>query len=123
IFGRGVETAGPDAYDLLTASRAAVDEPWGTPTLLDLSTPDYEADAHLDAAGRVPDFVAEPGRRDRQIALAPRADPTAPFGATILVTELNTAADDADPWVSPDGRLIVFSSEISGDQEIYQASR
>jgi Tol biopolymer transport system component len=39
------------------------------------------------------------------------------------LSELATEALDEDPWVSPDGRVIYFSSERSGNREIYAAER
>jgi Tol biopolymer transport system component len=45
------------------------------------------------------------------------------FAAPERVVELSTEAADEDPWVSPDRRLIVFSSDRSGDQELYMATR
>jgi len=39
------------------------------------------------------------------------------------VTELNSAALDADPWVSPDGHHMYFTSNRDGTTRIYHATR
>jgi Tol biopolymer transport system component len=44
------------------------------------------------------------------------------FGAPAAVTDLNTASDERDPWLSPDGTPLFFSSDRSGRYEIYVAS-
>jgi Tol biopolymer transport system component len=39
------------------------------------------------------------------------------------ISELNPAFDESDPWLSADGNYILFTSNRSGDVEIYEAQR
>jgi len=55
---------------------------------------------------------------------ATRSDAGAPFASSLApITELNTSYTEEDPWVSQDGRHIVFTSDRSGRSRIYEAWR
>lgn len=112
-------------FDLLGAARASPADAWGAPALLaNLSSNVYEADAQLDPTGLEVYFAGElPDADGRDIYRAERAGVDADFARPERVVELSTAGADEDPWVSPDRRVIVFSSDRSGHQELYQATR
>jgi hypothetical protein len=46
-----------------------------------------------------------------------------PFANLAPISELNSPATDWDPWISEDGRDIVFGSDRDGTHEIYKATR
>jgi Tol biopolymer transport system component len=53
-----------------------------------------------------------------------RPDPTAAFaGAAVPLPELNSDAWEGDPWLSEDGRHILFVSDRTGTPRIYEARR
>jgi hypothetical protein len=53
-----------------------------------------------------------------------RADVSAPFTSPIVpITELNTSFSEEDPWLSQDGRHILFVSDRDGRSRIYEARR
>lgn len=113
------------SLDLFGASRPSADQPWSAPAPLDsFASEVYEADAHLDAPGTSMLFAAElPGGADRDIYRAERGTPADPFGEPERVDEVSSPAIDEDPWLSPDGRVMVFSSTRTGDQELYWTVR
>ena len=120
IFNRAV----PDqSFDLLQSVREG--DLFGLPVaLVNLSSVVYEADSHLDAAGLELYFAGElADATGRDIYLARRGAPTDDFALPERVVELATPSADEDPWVSPDRRIIFFSSDRSGDQELYTATR
>lgn len=47
----------------------------------------------------------------------------APFTNLMRIDELSTAANEADPWVSADGRHILFASDRGGTLDIWEAVR
>lgn len=55
--------------------------------------------------------------------IASRASLEDAFADPEPVSELNTEAREIDPWVSPDRRVIVFSSDRSGSLDFYIARR
>ena len=120
VFNRGV----PDhSYDLFQSTRDG--GIWSLPVaLVNLSSVSYEADSHLDATGRELYFAGElEGAAGRDIYVAIRGAAGDDFAVPERIVELSTEFADEDPWVSPDRRLIVFSSDRSGDQELYMATR
>ena len=120
VFNRSV----PDhSYDLFQSERAG--DLWAPPVALaNLSSVAYEADSHLDPAGLELYLAAElADSAGRDLYLTRRGATGGDFTAPERIVELSTAMADEDPWVSPDRRLIVFSSDRSGDQELYTATR
>jgi len=85
------------------------------------TTLDAPADVLLEAS----DADADGSARDA----APACDPTKPFGVPALVagTDLNTAADEGTPRLSPDERTLYFWSNRNdggaGPTRIYVATR
>lgn len=55
---------------------------------------------------------------------AHRTNPTLPFEGPTPIIELNSPMSDGDPWVSPDGHHMFFSSNREGSMSaIWEASR
>lgn len=111
--------------DLLGAARAAASDPWSVPApLANLATDVYEADGHLDPSGLRLTFAGElAGGQGRDIYVADRHSPDGDFAPPVRMPELSSPGRDEDPWVSPDGRTIVLSSDRDGDQELYWSTR
>ncbi|MHC4425356.1 MAG: TolB family protein [Planctomycetota bacterium] len=63
------------------------------------------------------------GRGQYDLYTATRPDLNSPFGNVVNLTQLNTPASDADPFISPDGRSLHFTSNINGYYQIYKATR
>lgn len=79
----------------------------------------------LSADGREIFFSSEaatPGKL--RIHRAERASPTAKFGTGTQVTELGgTLSYEAPTWLSADGCYLLFTSDRSGDLDVYYAVR
>ena len=54
---------------------------------------------------------------------ATRASATDPFDETHPVVELSSPQGDIDPWISGDGRFIMFTSRRTGNEDLYWAER
>lgn len=63
-------------------------------------------------------LVGEPA----DLFVASRRSPSAAFDAPEPLDALNTAADERDPWLSPDGMTLYFSSDREGKLDIYRVS-
>lgn len=113
--------------DIYESTRASTSDPWGTPVLLDsvVNAPGGERSPCLAAGGLElwfgSDRASAPDVHD--IYVATRPSTSEPFVSAIAVDVLDSPQDDVDPWLSSDGRVILFSSDRTGDAEIYEAQR
>jgi hypothetical protein len=114
--------------DLVAVTRPTTTQDWATRTTLtelDLGT---ERSAHLSQDGLQLWFVSDRagGQGGDDIWTATRATRADPFGNPQPLTEINTAADEDDPWVSDDGARIYFSRFPAGSStgaQLFAASR
>ena len=111
--------------DVYESTRVAVDQPWTSPTVLSsLSSPDGDRSPCLYGSELEIVFSSDrdSGTFDVQdLFRATRPAVGDEFGAAVPLSTVNSPADDDDPWVSPDGRVLYFSSDRGGDTEIYEA--
>lgn len=93
----------------------------------ELSTATAECSATASQSGR--EVFFETTRADGPVFgwnlwTATREDPAGPWDAPVSVAELNSDADDIDPWLSPDRRTLWFASNRAvGHNELYVATR
>ncbi len=79
-------------------------------------------DAFLSADGLVLYFAQTiTGEDSGHLYVARRASLDAAFVDMVALDTLNGEFDARDPWLSPDGQELYFSSNRSGDFEIYRA--
>jgi Tol biopolymer transport system component len=110
-------------WDIYTAVRASPGSAWepGIETAA-VNTAGYEGSAFLSADRRTLYFDTLRDGGPHQLYLAERDSPSEVFSAPVPIAELNSSASDQDPWVSPDGRVIVFFSDRDGPG-LWMASR
>jgi Tol biopolymer transport system component len=124
VFYRQV---GATDRDLFIANRESTTLAWDTPTpMADVNTTAIERSPFLSADNQAIWFSSDresltSGVND--IFIATRMMPSESFGVAVAQTELNTPFDDDDPCLSADGRIIVFTSNATGNYEIYEARR
>lgn len=123
VFSRFVPS--PRNHQLFQSRRASIADDWGPPEVIaELDGDDFELDGHLSADGRVLYFgTGSRGDRAEEIFRTERPSADAPFQAPVQLTELSSEGSDTDPWVSADERVMVFTSDRSGRNEIYVATR
>jgi Tol biopolymer transport system component len=112
-----------EAPQVAVSERATVGDPWSPIVLLDgLNTPSHEGSVLLS-----PDrhWIYFDSNRTGNLDLygAYRADVTQPFGPPMPLPGVNSAVEDADPWISPDGRHCMFVSNRGGIYQIWEARR
>lgn len=111
----------PDVYAAMRASATT----WNPPQpVVELNTPSADGSARLWAAMLAVVFDSNrsgTGRYD--LWMATRTSLTSSFADLVELTELNSPDIDWDPWISEDGRYLMFGSDRSGDHEIYESSR
>lgn len=62
------------------------------------------------------------GEDEGDLFVTTRASLDAPFGPPVALEGINTADDERDPWLSPDGRRLFFTSNRGGSHDIYEAA-
>ena len=112
--------------DIFVATRPTSSQAWGVPVpVVSLNTEFTESGVQPANGGLEIVFgsrrLTSDGPGDLFQASRPSLDE--PFDAPTEIPGLNTAFDEQDPWMSPDGRYIVFASNRSGNMEIYEARR
>jgi hypothetical protein len=110
-------------YQTYLAVRPGVDRPFGAPAIVsELAAADTSiADAFLTNDGLTLLYAFAPPGREPDLFVAWRASTADRFSLATPLTDLNTAADERDPWLSPDGTSFYFSSNRSGVLQIYEA--
>jgi hypothetical protein len=79
------------------------------------------ADAGSDAAVDAAAATADGGVAKSDLYVAFRRSTTEASWETQPLTDLNTAADERDPWLTPDGKTLYFTSDRDGTLTIYTA--
>lgn len=79
-------------------------------------------DAFLTDDGLNLFFVRGPAFGPADLFVVARRSVAEPFAFERGLDDLNSAADERDPWLSADGRQLFFSSNRSGEYQIYVAS-
>jgi WD40-like Beta Propeller Repeat len=118
--------AGENGSNVWIATRGNKNAPFGTfdamaMGLANVNSNDEELDPELSADGlRIYLAVGVPQR----IAVSERSSVTGSFGSPQQLAGVNGTVSDADPSLSPDERVIVFSSTRgSGDGDLYYSKR
>lgn len=109
--------------DLFVTSRSNTTATWSTPVSApELSSSAADDEPFLTADGLTCLFSSNRGG-DYDIYIASRPARTAPFSTPVLLAEVATADDETDPWLSPDGHLLLFTRGVSTARDIYAATR
>ncbi|MBK9031098.1 MAG: PD40 domain-containing protein [Myxococcales bacterium] len=105
---------GDDLFELVGASATAISG---------ASDPNTAESAPFITADCLTVYFASDRAGTFDLYVMTRPTPTSGFGAPVRIDELSTPADELDPWVSPDGRHIVFASNAAGNFDLLEASR
>jgi hypothetical protein len=111
-------------YRTYLAQRPDVNQPFGAPAVITgLVGGDIFADAFLSDDGLTMFYAAAIGTAKPDLFVAWRATTADRFSLPTPLTDLNTAADERDPWLSPDGTMFYFTSDREGDVlQIFEVS-
>lgn len=114
----------PPYYRVQLAERDDAGSPFGPPsTVAELVfVGESTVDAFLTDDGLRLLYVSGPAFGPADMYIAYRRSIDEPFERPTPVDDLNTPSDERDPWLSPDGRELYFSSDRSGHYQIYVAN-
>ncbi|NIP25986.1 MAG: hypothetical protein GWN67_16725 [Phycisphaerae bacterium] len=117
----------PILWQLKVSERASVNDSW--PQGSDIS--------ELNQLGKVykPGLTADEltivftsydiagGQGGYDIWMATRPDTNSPFDNVTNLSEINTASNDANPYISPDGMTLYFHSDRNGSAQLFRTTR
>jgi hypothetical protein len=115
----------PTPYQILEADRAAPSGDWSAPRAWSsIDTANLDDDGFLTEDGLTMYFSSDRLNGTQDLFVAQRPTSGDAFGPAVPLDTLNSdSADERDPWVSPDGHEIYFSSNRTGALKIYHATR
>lgn len=97
---------------------------WGAPAAVQgASELDDDESEHWVSEDERTLYITSRRATDQEIWFATREAATDVFGPRMLLETLESDADDHDPWVSADQRILVFASERLGNNEIFISTR
>lgn len=111
------------SLDIFLASRASAADAWGTPVVIgELVSAENEGNPML-SSDKLTIYFDSNRSGNNELYAATRSSPAEAFGAPAPIAELNSTSADSDPWVSPDGRTMYFTSSRDGTQRLWQTTR
>lgn len=116
----GSERAGKPTSDLWIATRASRDEPFSPaqPVPGEVNSPSSETSAALSGDGCLLIFSTTRNKGDEDFWQCTRPDRESPFGKAVLLGGgVNGPHKDFKPWLSPDGRLLLYTEVPLADSE------
>lgn len=117
------DRAGTTMLDIYMSQRASATAAWGAPALVpELNSASNEGNPML-AADKLAIYFDSNRSGDGELYVAARTTPTGAFGPPARIVELSTASAETDPWISPDGRTMYFTSDRDGTQRLWQTTR
>jgi hypothetical protein len=119
-----IATEPAGSTDLYLASRASRGADWPPPVALaNVNLTSLDQSAFLTDDRRELYFESNRDGGDFDIFVSVRASPDDEFPAALPVVELTTTMGDEEPWLSPDGRTMVFASDRGGTRQFWLTTR
>jgi Tol biopolymer transport system component len=116
---------GNGAYDIYEATRASKTASFGGAAPVpgvNSAAEDREPRITADGLTMFATSRATPSGQFR-VTFASRASTSVPFGALQPVPVVNGTANDSDPFISADGRVLYFSSDRGGNYGLYRSTQ
>lgn len=116
--------SGGGEYLTYFATRPDVEQPFADVTLVEglAQSDELAADAFLSDDGLILIYTQAGADTPGDLYMAARATLSEPFGQVVPIRSLNTDADERDPWLSPDRKVLYFASDRDGEHAIYRAN-
>lgn len=108
------------------STRASTQVAWATPTpVSELASPSFDSAPSIDAAETTMFFSSlhQNSTTGIDIYSSTRASVTLPWGTPVRVPGLDTAFDEADPFVAQGGLVVFFTLTRNGQSDLYSSVR
>lgn len=115
---------GTEPRDLVRATRGSPNDPWQVAgAIAELNTARDEGSPFLARGDLALLYNRDGDNMPGDLWIATRAGLDQPFEPGVAIPNVNSTANDADPWLSPDGRRLYFASTRAGGFDLYVAER
>jgi hypothetical protein len=116
------ERDSPDIYRSFLATRASGSAPFGAPqAITELTVANRTTvDASLSDDGLTMFYASGDTGAKLDLYVAWRRTTAEAFSIIVPLDGINTAAEERDPWLSPDGSRLYFTSDRDGMLNIYE---
>lgn len=105
------------------AERASTSAPWSTPRELTELAATGTEDSPMLSDDKLSLYFTSDRSGNFDLYVARRASVDDPFGSPEPLTEINTDAEESDPWISPDQRTLYFTTDRGGNRDVYVSRR
>jgi Tol biopolymer transport system component len=106
--------------DISFATRGSPSAQWGNVTVAtELNSSASDNNVFLSANKLTVCFDSHRASVTSDIYCATRSSATQPFDTPAPLTQINSMGNDSDPWLSADGKLLVFFSDRDGTGRLY----
>ena len=114
---------GSQMLDIYMATRPGSSGAFEAPTAIaELNSAESEGNP-MYGAGKLTIYLDSNRSGNGEVYAATRASAADPFSPPAPIAELSNAGNDTDPWISPDGRTLYFTSDRDGTQRLWQTTR
>jgi hypothetical protein len=114
-------------YQVFSATRSSTAPlaAWSAPVAIaSVNTAGLDDDGFLTDDGLTLYFSSDRLNGTQDLFVTERSDLASPFASPVPLASLNrSTSDERDPWVSPDGHEIYFTSDRLGELQIFHATR
>jgi Tol biopolymer transport system component len=118
-----IDTDRAGTLDIFLAQRGSPTATWDVPVRVDeVSSTSSEGNPML-ASSQLTIYFDSNRNGDGELFVATRTSASATFGTPAPIAETSTPFDETDPWISPDGRTLYFTSNRDGTQRLWQTTR
>jgi hypothetical protein len=106
--------------DIYISTRSSPSDPWSNPVAVaELNSSTHDGSAFMTGDKLTICFDSLRASAQHDIYCATRSSPAQPFDTPVPITAINSPQSDQDPWLSPDGKLLVFWSDRDGTGRLY----
>ncbi|HEY5923743.1 MAG TPA: hypothetical protein VIV11_18805 [Kofleriaceae bacterium] len=111
------------SLDIFIATRSSATTAFDTPVVIaELNSAQDEGNPML-TPDKLSVYFDSNRSGNGELYVATRATSSGPFGTPERIVELSSTNADTDPWLSPDGRTMYFTSNRDGTLRLWQTTR
>lgn len=115
---------GAASYDIYEAKRSSKTASFGNAiAVMGVNTPGEDREPRVTADGLALFATSKAGGGPFRVTWSKRDNTSVAFGALQAVPVINGTTNDSDPFISPDGRVLYFSSDRGGTYALYRSTQ